>query len=152
MAKVVLTDKTPKAGKDEVVIGMPTFLDEIKASHRKASGKQVTSVNHLREIVSLIGEKLYPNFDFYPKIPYSNYEGLAYKTDDDLVEIMSRILTKHAPDLLTKAIEAELKNRPATTKTVYFTGPDTYLKVFFDNGVALEDKKGKSKTTEPEGK
>ncbi len=151
MAKVVLTDKTPKAGKDEIIIGMPDFLKEIKASQKKANSKSVTTVNHLREIVSLIGERLYPNFDFYPRIPFSNYEGLPFKTDEDLSAILSRILTRHAPELFAKSIETELKNRPATTKTVYFTGPDTYLKVFFDNGVALEDKKGKSKATESEG-
>lgn len=145
MAKVVLTDKAPKANKDEMVIGMPDFLKEIKASHRKASGKQVTSVNHLREMVSLIAERLYPNFDYYPRIPFSNYEGIAYKTDEDLAEILNKILNRHAADLLTKAVDAEVKSRPATTKTIYFTGPDTYLQVFLDNGIAVEDAKKKGK-------
>jgi hypothetical protein len=139
MAKVILTDSKESIKKDEMVISMPSFMEEIKASHRKASGKQVTSVHHLREIVTLISEKYDKDFNFYARIPYSNYEGIAYQTDEDISKIMFNILSKHSPDLLTKVIDYSIKNRPVNVKTIYFTGPETYLKIFFDNGIALEE-------------
>ena len=139
MTKVVLTSSKSNPKKDEMVINMPDFLNEIKASHRKASGKQVTSVHHLREIVTLIAEKYDKDFNFYAKIPYSNYEGLSYQNDDDISKILVNIFNRHCPDLLTKAVEHQVKGRPTNVKTIYFTGPESYLKVFFDNGIAQEE-------------
>jgi len=139
MTKVVLTDSKANPNKDEMVIDMPNFLSEIKASHRKASGKQVTSVHHLREIVTLIAEKYDRDFNIYAGIPYSNYEGIAFKTDEDISNILMGVFNKHCPNLLTKAVEHSIKSRPINVKTIYFTGPESYLKVFFDNGIAQDE-------------
>lgn len=128
-------DDTLETG--EIVLDMPNFLDEIKASHRRASGSQTTSIHHLREIVGRITEKYDKDLLEFVKIPYANYEGIAYQSDEDLAAILGNILNRHAPELLTKALDFNIKNRPADTTMIYFTGTPAHLPVFFANGVTL---------------
>lgn len=141
VAKVILIKEKPPENMletGEIVLDVPSFLPEVKASHRKASGKQITSIWHLREIVGLITEKYDKDLLAFVRIPYANYEGIAFENDEDISAIVTKILDKHAPELLTKALDYNVKNRPPSTKVIYFTGPESYLPVFFANGVALE--------------
>jgi hypothetical protein len=143
MAQVVFVTETPKTlGKDEIVLSAPTFTDQIKASNFKASGKQLTSQNHLNQVITLIRNKYDNDGDLYEstmRIPYSKYVGLPFKSDEDISVVVVRILSKYCPALLDRAVEWGIKNRPAGTKTIYFNGPKGYLSVFFQHGITEAD-------------
>jgi len=153
MAQVVFVTEPPKTlGKDEIVISAPNFAAQVAASNFKASGKQQTSPNHLNQVVTLIRNKYDWDGDLYEqtmKIAYSKFRGIAYKTDQDISDIVIRILTQYCPALLDRAVEWDIKNRPAGTKTIYFNGPKSYLGVFFQHGITEADTAPVTKKTKP---
>lgn len=138
MAKFVIVNTAPqKLKKDEIVISTPNFLKAVQASNRKATGKKVTALNHLRQILTNIAEE-YPEsgLNEYTSVPLNKYEGLPFDTDEDLCNIVIRMLSKHHPTIVKTVIEREVKNRPLTTKLIYFVGNEDNADVFLKNGLA----------------
>ena len=153
MANVVFVTGAPTLGKDEIVIAEPDFAAQVKASNFKASGKKLTSQNHLNQIVTLIRNKYDREGDLFEstmRIPYRKYVGLAYKDEADVSAIICRILTNHCPAMLDRAVEFDIKNRPVGTKTIYFTGPASYGPVFIKEGVSPADPTPAKKTKQTE--
>jgi len=138
MAKFMIVDKAPENLKeDEMVVKSPNFLDEIKRSNAKASGKRMTSLHHMRQILMLIGNKYDPNgtFNSYTSIPLTKFEGLAFDTDEDLNQIIIRMLNKHYPVMLDLVVESQIKSRRPNVKLIYFEGNSDNAGPFFKHGI-----------------
>lgn len=142
----ILVDEAPKALKEnEMVILKPTFVEQIAKSKLRRGIKKLTTANALRDALMLITDK-YDNTVNPYRINLSAYEGLEYKTDQDLSKIVLKILSDQNVDLITKAIDFELKNRDLKVDTVYYVSNDLEGSTAFTvNGFGLKGaKKGKS--------
>jgi hypothetical protein len=144
MSKFIIVDEAPENLNDgEVVIKMPDFVEELKTSEKFASklgSQKITSLYHLKTIMTTIGQKYDPeNFNPISAIPYSLYEGLPYENNGDLSKIVLRILNKHYPQMITQFLDHSIKNRKENTKTVYFVGPENYADPFIKNGLDRVD-------------
>src|ERR1035437_5277606 len=141
MAKFVLVKDVPATlGKGEIVINPPDFLEQIQENSRKAQKRKITGINHLREVLHAIGYKYDPELNVY-KMHLVNYEGIAYKDDSDLCNIIHSILKSEYPKIFDKYLEFQLKNRPIGTKLVYYTGDFTTTGAFYQAGLELIDDK-----------
>jgi hypothetical protein len=143
MSKFIIVDEAPDLKEGEVVIKMPDFNEELKSSDKFASKlgtQKVTSLYHLKTIMTNIGQKYDPdNFNPISAIPYSIYEGLPYNNYDDLSKIVLRMLNKHHPQMIVKYLDHCIKNRPESTKLIYFVGPENYADPFLKNGLDREE-------------
>lgn len=141
MAKFVVVKQAPTTlEKGEIVIGQPDFMEQILANQKKAPKHKQTAINHLREVLNSIGQVYDPEMNVF-KIRLLNYEGLAFKDNNDLSVIISRVLKNEYPRVFDKYIEHQLKNRPMNTKLIYYVGDFTTTKPFYDAGLDLIEEK-----------
>ena len=141
MAKFVVVKQAPETlEKGEIVIAQPDFLDQIRANAKKAPKHNQTGINHLREVVNSIGDKYDKEMNVY-KIRMLNYEGLPFKTEQDLSVIVNRILKNEYPVIFDKYLEHEIINRPLNTKLVYYVGDFTTTGPFYKAGLDLIEEK-----------
>jgi hypothetical protein len=141
MAKFVVVKQAPTTlDKGEFVIKQPDFMEQIVANQKKAPKHNQTAINHLREVLNSIGVKYDPEMNVF-KIRLLNYEGLAFKNNDDMSAIVVRILRNEYPKVFDKVIEHELKNRPTNTKLVYYVGDFNTASPFYNAGLDLLDEK-----------
>jgi hypothetical protein len=142
MAKFVVVSEAPtgELEKGVMVIGQPDFLPQVLENQKKAPKHHQTGINHLREVLNSIGQKYDQDMNVY-KIRMSNYEGLPFKTNEDLNTIVTQILRNEYPQLFGKYLEFQLKNRPMNTKLVYYVGNLTETGPFYSAGLDLLDEK-----------
>ena len=141
MAKFVVVKNAPeKLEKGEIVITPPTFLAQIQENARKAPRKQLTAINHLREILNSIATKYDTEMNVM-KFRLVNYEGLPYANNEDLSVVILRILKEQYPQVLEKYLEKEIQSRPLGTQLVYYTGSFNTTGPFYKSGLDhLEEK------------
>jgi len=144
----ILVDSAPEKIKDnEMVIIRPTFIEQISKSKLRRGVSKLTTVNALRDALMLITD-VYDNTINPYKINLSAYEGLAYENDNDLSDIIIRILNDQGVDLLTKAIDYELKDRNVKVDTVYYVSKNLEgAGAFLANGFNLKSTKNDKKIT-----
>jgi len=141
MAKFVIVKQAPAVlERGEVVINQPNFLEQVVANVKKAPKHRQTAVNHLREVLMSIAEKYDQEMDVL-KINLSNYRGLPFNTNEDLSDILVRILKTGYPKIFDKCLEHQLKNRPMSTKLVYYVGELNTTKPFYDAGLDMIEEK-----------
>lgn len=141
MSKFVVVKEAPKTlEKGEMVIVQPTFLSEIEQNHRKAPKHKQTAINHLREVLNAIGQKYDQDMNVF-KMRLVNYEGRAYKDNDELSAIVVSLLRSEYPQIFDKYVEHELKNRPLNTKLVYYVGDFNTTGPFYKAGLDLLENK-----------
>ena len=137
MAKFTVVNEAPATlEKGEVVIGQPDFMEQILANQKKAPRHHQTALNHLREVLNSIAQKYDPEMNVF-KIKLFNYEGLAFKNNDDLSTIIVRLLKHEYPAVFDKYLEHQLKNRPTNTKLVYYVGDFNSTGPFYRAGLDL---------------
>jgi hypothetical protein len=141
MSKFVSVTKAPAAlRKGEVVVDSPDFLEQIRGSAHKAAKKNTTGVNHLRDILNAIRQKYDPDLNIF-KVPFSQYEGLPFKDENDISKIMIRLVKKECPAVFEKVLEYNIRNRPHGTKLIYFVGDWSDTGAFTKNGIdSIEEK------------
>lgn len=141
MSKFVSVKTAPMTlRKGEVVIESPDFLEEIRACAHKAAKKNLTGVNHLRDILNAIRQKYDPNLDIF-KVPFSQYEGLPFKDEDDMSKIIVRLVKKECPGVFEKVLEYNVRNRQPGSKLIYYVGDWCDTGAFTRNGVdSIEEK------------
>lgn len=141
MAKFVVVNEAPaELQKGEVVITQPTFLAEIEANIRKAPVKKQTGINHLREVINSIAEKYDHDLNSM-RLKLVNYEGIAYQNNQDLSDIIVRILKTEHPAVFDKYLAYQIKARPMNTKLVYYVGNLNTATPFYDAGLDLIEQK-----------
>jgi hypothetical protein len=126
--------------KGEIVLESPDFLEQIRNNAHKAAKKNLTGLNHLRDILNSIRQKYDVDLNVF-KIPLSQYEGLSFNSEEDLSRIVVRLLKKESPLTFEKVLEYNIKNRPNGTKLIYYVGDWGDTSPFFRNGIdAIEEK------------
>ena len=131
---------------NELVINKPTFLEEIGKSKLRRGVSKLTTANALRDALMLITDKYDQSINPY-RLNLNAYEGLAYETDEDLSNIIVKLLAANNVDLVTKAVDFEIKARNKGVNTVYYVSDDlTGTSAFLDNGFSLKGAK-KDKNT-----
>lgn len=141
MAKFVVVKEAPATlEKGEIVITQPTFLNEIEANIRKAPKHKQTAINHLREVLNTIGQKYDQEMNVF-KMRLVNYEGRAYKDNNELSAILVAMLRSEYPQIFDRYLDYELKNRPLNTKLVYYVGDFNTTGPFYKAGLDLLDNK-----------
>lgn len=141
MSKFVVVKKAPvNLSKVEHVLKGPDFLPEIQANAHKASKKKQTSLNHMRDILVAIDRKYQSDLNVF-KVPLSQYEGLAFETEDDLNTIVTNLLKREHPAVFDKILEYNIKNRPYGTKLLYYVGDLGDTGPFFRHGVDMIEEK-----------
>lgn len=141
MSKFVLIKTAPTIlRKGEFVIKSPDFLEQIRACAHKAAKKNVTGINHLRDILNTIQQKFETDLSIF-KVPLSLYEGLPFKDENDLSRIMVRMLKNERPVIFEKVLEYNIKNRPHGSKVIYYVGDLGDTGPFFRNGLDMIEEK-----------
>lgn len=141
MSKYLTVKKAPDVlGKGEIVLKPPDFLEQIRACAHKAAKKNLTGINHLRDILNAIQQRYETDLNIF-KVPLSQYEGLPFKNEDDLSKIIIRILRKERPIIFEKVLEYNIKNRPSGTKLIYHVGDLADTTPFFRNGIDMIEEK-----------
>ena len=137
MAKFVITKEVPSPLREgEFVIDMPDFVPEIRSARAKPNtAKDITRASHLRSIAQMVAIKYDNTFDVLSKMGVHDFEGRQFGSDQDLSAIVLEMFNKFHPQIFSKYIDVQLKNRPRDTKIVYFTGPVDFIQTFFDNGL-----------------
>ena len=144
--KFKVVDEVPELQKGEHLIQYPNFVQEIRDSRLKVSNEdkvKLTQNNMLRNAFVLIGmryDKPAGNQDPFNAfaIPLGRYEGIPYKTEQDVSDLLVKILLQHAPKLIDDAIVTQINERPADTELVYFYGPEEKAHLFVANGFVKE--------------
>lgn len=141
MSKFVMVKAAPtNLRKGESVIQSPDFLEQIRANTHKASKKNLTGINHMRDILNAIQQKYETDLAIF-KIPLSQYEGLPFSDEDDLSRIIIRLLKSERPDVFEKVLEYNIKNRPFGSKLIYYVGHLGDTSPFFRNGIDMVEEK-----------
>jgi hypothetical protein len=133
-----LTDK-------DLVINKPMFLEEIAKTRVRRGVVKLTTASNLRDIFMAITNTYDPTINPY-HLKLSKYEGIKYDSDQDLAEVVQRIIRDNNLNLIEAAIDKALKTRAPSVETIYFVTSDLDgIAAFAKNGVsALKlDKKGK---------
>lgn len=135
MSKFVMVKAVPaNLRKGEIAMRSPDFLEQIKASAHKAAKKNLTGINHLRDILNGIQQKYETDLNIF-KVPLSQYEGLSFSDENDLSKIIVRMLKSERPVIFDKVLEYNIKNRPHGTKLIYYVGDFGDTSPFFRNGI-----------------
>ena len=144
----LLVDKAPEKLKDnEMVILKPTFIEQLNKSKLRRGVKKLTTVNALRDALMLITDE-YDNTVNPYRINLSAYEGLEYSTDEDLSVIILKILSDQGVDLITKAVDHQLKKRDLKVNTIFYVSNDLEGSgAFLANGFNLKNIKKDKKIT-----
>lgn len=118
----------------EVVIKSPDFLEQIRANAHKAAKRNLTGINHLRDILNDVRQKYDPDLNIF-KIPLNRYEGLAFENELELSKIIVRMLKNECPGVFEKVLEYNIKNRPYGSKLIYYVGNWGDTGAFTKNGI-----------------
>lgn len=141
MSKYAIVRTVPTTlRKGEVVIEPPKFLEQIRATAHKAAKKNLTGINHLRDLLNAIQQKFEVDLNIF-KVPFSQYEGLSFNNEIELSRIVVRMLKSERPEIFEKVLEYNIKNRPHGTKMIYYVGDFVDANPFFRNGIdQIEEK------------
>ncbi len=133
--KYVRVNEAPaELRRDEMVISLPDFKDEIKRAHRAKGQQPFFSINYLRSIFIEIGASFDPDFNAYTDFNASKYKGVAI--GDDASSGIFDMVVKERPELIEKALVKDITARASSVKLIYFVAPDfTYSSVFSQNGI-----------------
>jgi hypothetical protein len=132
MSKFAIVKRLPTdISSGTLALSYPDFLEEIRDSKlRVAKGNttKLTKNNMLRNALVLISMRMtldvgIPSFNAF-KIPLVNYEGLPYKTEKDISDLLVRIIEKHVPHVIDIAITRSVNARPQNTQMILFNGPE----------------------------
>lgn len=134
-----LVDKAPKElKKNELVLFKPDFIEQIAKSKLRRGTKKLTTANALRDALMLITD-IYDNTVNPYRINLSAYEGIAYETDQDLSVIIMKILDDQGVDLVTKALDKQLRERNSDITSIFYVSDDlTGAATFIANGFTLK--------------
>lgn len=144
MASVQLVKSAPdKLKESEIVINYPNFLEEVKECQNQIGRDKLTSVNNLRNVVSLVGLRYDEFFNPLLDVNLSKFQDRAFESLEDFSAIVVKVFEAQYPKMIDKVIESEIKKRGSGVDKVYYVGPESKLDLFVGFGFSV-DKKGKS--------
>ena len=119
---------------------LPIFMDEINENAGKAPKNGLTGMNHLRSIVGTIGAKYDPELTAWSIRP-NVFEGRPFGSNKELSNIVVELLKSQYPKIFDSYLHHAIKNRPASTKLIYYVGNFNSTTAFFQNGIDNIDEK-----------
>ena len=136
MAVFKRIDKAPEKLKDnECVINKPDFQEFITQTRKRRGTSGLTTASNLRDIFMAITDKYDHTINPY-QLKLSKYEGRAYDNDDGIRLVIFKIIADFDLNLLEKAVEFEIKNRPLETELIYYVSDDLAgTGAFIKNGI-----------------
>lgn len=112
---------------DALIIFEPDFLDEIKSCERFKGSFSKTTVNYLRSIASEFGIKYDKNFNPYRNIVPSDFQGILFKTNEDVSKIVRQMFLSNYPQIFRSYLESKIRNRPFNCQRIIVVGFDSML-------------------------
>lgn len=137
MGKFIIVSERPASlNKGEYLIDKPSFLEEIALHRAKAPRNGLTGNYHLRVILDSIAQKYDPERMTAYSVRVNNYEGIKFSSDEELNEIIVRMLKSDYPAIFEKYLEYKIKNRPINTELIIYvdSGIRDYYHIFYQNG------------------
>lgn len=149
MAVFKRVSKAPeKLKENECVISKPDFQKEIDSTKKRRGVSGLTTASNLRDIFMAITDKYDHTVNPY-QLKLSKYEGIAYETNEGLRNVIFKVISDFELDLLDKAVEFEIKNRPENTDFIYYVSDDMIgSSAFVKQGINQADSKKKVKVKE----
>lgn len=112
---------------DDMVIKEPDFLEEIKSCERFKGSFSRTTVNYLRSIASEFGNKHDKNFNPYRNIVPTDFQGVPFKTNEDVSKIVTQMFMATYPQILKSYLESKIRSRPFNCEHVVIVGFNSNL-------------------------
>ena len=137
MSKFVRVHSAPEElEKGCIVIGAPSFIEEIKACSKKKPKNGVMTHHYIREILGTIGLKYADNtFDVLTQVNVSRLRGVPFETVSDVDVILNGVIKKQCPRLYEDYMNFYIKKRPFGTRLIYFLGSPMQTATFTENGI-----------------
>jgi len=124
MATLKRVSEAPaKLEKNEMVIFKPNFQEEIEANRPKRGISKRTTATSLRDIFMAITDKYDPTLNPY-SLKLSKYEGLVAENDNDIRNVVSKIISDNDLPLVERVIEFHIKKRNPKIDTIYYVSDD----------------------------
>ena len=137
MKFVCVKEAPAELRKHEYAIDMPNFMEEVVSNNNHKGTTNVTRNKHLRSLVSAVGFTYGPEtFNPY-HVKIHPYEGLTFKSNEDLSKILVRLFENEYPAIFDSYIAKKIKERPTETKVIYFTGDFLKSRAFTEAGFEL---------------
>lgn len=144
MGTFIHVDRFDSAKSDcDLVITEPDFLEEIKACERWRGCFSSTTANYLRAIATEFGYKYDKKFNPYRSVVPSDYQGIPFKTPDDLSKIVKQMFAASYPQYLKNYLESRVRNRHFQYEHIIVVGFDsnTVKEVMDSLGFTYEEPK-----------
>lgn len=119
---------------NEMVLTMPTFLEEIKACERRKGSITKAAPSYLRAVTELIAQKYDRRFNSYRHIVPSDYTGLDISTDEQTAEILRKMLEHGYPAIYPAYVVAKVRDRKFNVDHIWWVGSEDMRKTFLASG------------------
>jgi hypothetical protein len=106
----------------DLVISEPDFLEEIKYCERFRGSFSSTTVNYLRSIASEFGKKYDKAFNPYRNIVPSDFQGIPFKTSEDVSKIVRQMFLASYPQIFKSYLESQIRDRSFNCEHVIVVG------------------------------
>ena len=119
---------------NEMVLTMPTFLEEIKACERRKGSIIKAAPSYLRAVTELIAQKYDRRFNSYRHIVPSDYTGLDISTDEQTAEILRKMLEGGYPAIYPAYVITKVRDRKFNVDHIWWVGSEEMRKTFVASG------------------
>ncbi len=130
----IVTSAPEKTSQNELVLSMPTWLDEIKACEKRKGAITRAAPNYLRAIAEEIARRHDRRLNAYRHIIPSNYTGLDIATDEATAEVVHKMFKDTYPAIYPAYVESSIKNRNYNVDHIWWVGSEDMRQVFLDAG------------------
>jgi hypothetical protein len=113
-----------KLEKNEMVILRPNFQKEIDETRGRKGTSGLTTSSYLSTLFMAITDKYAPDINPYT-LKLSKYVGLKAENDNDIRDILLKIINDKDLPLIEKVIEFQIKNRIPKIDTIYYVSKDS---------------------------
>lgn len=150
MSKVIFVDTKPDSLENgEYLIPEPNFLEEIALHRTKAPKNNLTGNYHLRMIADSIAAKYDPENMTAYSVRAHLYEGRSFASDEELNDIVVKMIESCYPKVLVKYLEHRILNRPVDAKKILIVRSELITNelaasVCIKNGLILGEDKEES--------
>ena len=142
MTKYVRVKERPiDIAKDEYVITMPNYTEDIKTCKTRVSPDRLLGEHYVRALAQHIANKYDPDFDAYKNLVVNCYRGVPVKDIAAINAFAIKMFNDQYPKMQDKYIDYMIKKRPFGTKLIYFVGHHQATTFFTVNGIDEIDPK-----------
>ena len=119
---------------NEMVLSIPTFLEEIKICEKRKGAITKAAPSYLRAVTELIAQKYDRRFNSYRHIVPSDYTGLDISTDEQTAEILRKMLEGGYPAIYPAYVITKVRDRKFNVDHIWWVGSEEMRKTFITSG------------------